>query len=528
MRQVQVVGSLAMRMMRPWSNGKIYSTTFTHCLCQRRNDGWTQTRLRLLTTTSLNSISAQSQPTATRYLIHWRGEHKEQYSHSFRRWEWLSALSATVAEKCGLRASDLLKSFRDCSIFTNAFSYDPYQRNDQLPSSVTLSQVEMYNQALQYVHFTNNGVDSGLSNGITPEILARAAERCSLINAAYLVLADGSSYPELVDRSLQSISFNDMIKNETTATWRVRRHEFSFADDDNNPRFGKNTTRSVPKERAALPHLKEVLVQFGGKVDLKKPECDIYLFEGLSDNILGANTQRNNLFKILARRLTEGATHSIMAPKTRICITKTPLCSIAAYILANVAMVQEHQTILDPFAGSAATLLAASLISPTVRTVGIEIAKDESISKSNIREDFISRGVAEPVALLEGDVMDHITRDKARAAIGTAFDVIITDPPYGRREALSGVGVGNDNCEALNDLIDVIGQDRKRGRPLLRPGGQLVAFLPCPKGSNIMDLLPSRERLAFACLELKEKRKQKLNDSSRWVLSFVSQDNPVN
>jgi tRNA G10 N-methylase Trm11 len=242
------------------------------------------------------------------------------------------------------------------------------------------------------------------------------------------------------------------------------------------------------------------------------------LLEGLS-----STTETSSLFKILARKLVDGARHNTIAPKTRICITTTPLCSIAAYLMCNIALIQENLTILDPFAGSAATLLAATLISPSVRTVGIEIESDESISRSNIRRDFSSRGLAEPVALLHGDIMDPSTRDNAREAIGNrAFDVIITDPPYGRREAMSGVGVRNEKF-ALNDLIDAIGHDRCSGNSLLRPGGRLVAFLPCPKDSNVLNLLPSQERLSYAGLELLEKREQKLNDSSRWMVSFISQ-----
>ena len=106
-----------------------------------------------------------------------------------------------------------------------------------------------------------------------------------------------------------------------------------------------------------------------------------------------------------------------------------------------------------------------------------------------------------------------------------AFDVIITDPPYGRREAMSGAGVGNDKL-ALNDLIDAVGHDRCSGKPLLRPGGRLVAFIPCPKDSNVLDLLPSEQLLSYAGLELLEKREQKLNDSSRWVVSFLSLPSP--
>jgi hypothetical protein len=425
--------------------------------------------------------------------------------------EFLSALTATASESHrGLGASDVTTKLKDRAIFTNAFSYDPYKRIDGqfLPPTVSLRQVEMYNNALQYLDI----LDASLST----ESIKRATERCSLIHSTYIVLADASSFSILLDRSLQSKTFNDMIQSDGSgATWRFRRHESSFVVDDDNPRFGKRGTRSLPKERAALARLEPLLAQLGGRVDLKNPECDIFLLEGLS-------SMTETSTKILSRRLSDGAHHNIIAPKTRICITRTPLCSIAAYLLCNIALIQENQTILDPFAGSAATLLAATLISPSVRTVGIEIASDEFISRSRIREDFSSRGAAEPVALLQGDIMNHSTRDNARAAIGDmAFDVIITDPPYGRREAMSGAGVGYDKL-ALNDLIDAIGHDRCSGKPLLRPGGRLVAFLPCPKDSDVLDLLPSRERLSSAGLELLDKREQKLNDSSRWIVSFLS------
>ncbi|KAL7530072.1 hypothetical protein ACHAXR_005899 [Thalassiosira sp. AJA248-18] len=453
-----------------------------------------------------------------------RGEHKQQYSNSFRQWEFLSALSAVIADKGYVDKGGLLGSLRERAKFVNAFHYDPYKRNRKLPSSLNLGHVEMYNQALQV--FTIDSSDSGIGcNGVTLEDIARATERCSLIHTSYEVVADGASYPDLLHGSIKSDALKDMILNGTETTWRFRRHEYTFVDE-NNPRFGKSTTQSMTKERAALLRLKPLLVQFRGRVNLKTPDCDIYLLEGLSDKRGHISMpEPNGLFKILARRIKDGAKHSIMGPNKRICTTNTPLCSIAAYLLCNIALMQEHDTVLDPFAGSAATLLAASLIT-NARTVGIDVAPDKYISRSNIREDFMSRGVAAPVALLEGNVMDHTTRDKAREAIGgNAFDVIVTDPPYGRREAMmSGKGEEYDYTAVLNDLIDVIGYDRRRGRPLLKPvGGQLTAFLPCPRGRDIQDLLPSRERLASGGLRLQEKREQKLSHGfSRWVLSFAS------
>ena len=457
-----------------------------------------------------------------------RGEHKEAYSHSFRQWEFLSALSATIGEKKSSRqhASDILHSLKESTSFINAYTYNPYINNKnggELPQTVDLGSVQMYNEALQYVHFSSTNDDI-----ITTDIIKRATERCSLAHSSYVALAELSdSYSELVNNSLQSKTFKDMIRTSSSNdTWRIRHHEFTFVDDPYNPRFGMKTTRSVSKERAVLPHLEQLLIQFEGRVDLKHPELDIYLLEGLKDDESTKDTTRssskNDLHKILARRIACGASHNIMAPKTRICITRTPLCAISSYILCNIALIQDHQTVLDPFSGSGATLLASSLISPTVKTVGIDIATEDMISRSQICEDFTSRGANPPLALLEGNVMDIATRNKAREAIGNdSFDAIITDPPYERRETYTSGDTSGSNS-ALNDLIDVMAYDRKHGNPLLKPDGKLVVFLPCPKDADIIDLLPSKERLALAGLKLVQKGEQRLNDASRWILSFHS------
>ena len=123
-------------------------------------------------------------------------------------------------------------------------------------------------------------------------------------------------------------------------------------------------------------------------------------------------------------------------------------------------------------------------------------------------------------------MFDLETREQSKRAIGTdkGFDVIVTDPPYGIREATLSGGVGQDSKTVLSDLVDTIIEDRKRGRPLLKAaGGKLVVFQPCPRGLDIQDLLPSPERLCLAGLQLQEKREQKLRDGlSRWVVSFIS------
>ena len=55
-------------------------------------------------------------------------------------------------------------------------------------------------------------------------------------------------------------------------------------------------------EKDGLTALKDLLIKFGGKVDLENPDCKIYIFDGLQDVIDGELDTR----KILARRIAVG------------------------------------------------------------------------------------------------------------------------------------------------------------------------------------------------------------------------------
>ena len=327
-------------------------------------------------------------------------------------------------------------------------------------------------------------------------------------------------YSELINKALESKAFDGMINNSncTMKRWSFRREEYSFVDDVNAPRFGKGTTRSPSKEKTALVALQNLFRDFGGKVDLKHPEFPIYLLEGLRDDV---SIDNEYLYKILCVKLASGARHNIMAPNARICKTTTPLCSIAAYIVCNIAMIRDIQTVLDPFAGSAAILLAASLIAPAVQVVGIEVAPDKLICRKRIFEDFSTRGLKKPLAIIEGDVLEGDIRNEARKMVqDTAFDVIVTDPPYGRRETMNIEEF--DSRSAISNLIGAIERDRLSDKPLLKKGGMMIVFQPCLKGQNIDDLLPTSIRLREAGLLLQDMKEQRLNDGlSRWVVSFV-------
>jgi len=213
-------------------------------------------------------------------------------------------------------------------------------------------------------------------------------------------------------------------------------------------------------------------------------------------------------------------------------------------------------TILDPFAGSCATLLAAAHITsmPTepsshylsrlqsnaggCRSVAIEIAHNGYVNRDDIIRDFETRSLPPPSEIIRGSCLSSDVRHQARLAIGgnCAFDVIVTDPPYGIREAMSSEeedenifedGTGTalpSSVSPLTKLFYAMGQDRSNGTPLLKPDGRLVAFIPVRSGESLEDCLPDHDARKEAGLVMEgEGKEQVLSDIlSRWLVSFVS------
>lgn len=447
------------------------------------------------------------------------------------------ANSSSAIESSSTRNDPTLVSFE------NALSYTgPHE--DRI-STVKRSR---YDQAMQFVHFH----DASIRRAMTRELLAQAVKRCSLIHAMYEVVADSSPlseiaepimrfengsevpqhqmhrYEDLTRNALVNGAFADMHhggENERS-TWCLRVRQYGDLDHDDSEeeshanvisqrrrdriphlRHAGKKTRSMEKEREALLALRPVLSQLGGAVNLRSPDTKIYVLDGLVNGTA-----------LLTRRLALGGHRlaSGMAPNTRICVTNTPLCPVAAFVLCNVAGVGGNRTILDPYAGSGAILLAASLIDGESRTVGIEIAHDGLVNREDLGRDFATRRLPQPLALIRGDSTDAEVRHQARLAIGNVpFDLIVTDPPYGIRESTI-------QSVPTFDLLNSIASDRNAGCRLLKKGGKLVCFVPCQGDESLEGLLPSAQLMNEAGLRLESIREQPLNSKlSRWLVSFV-------
>mmetsp|Transcript_27813 Transcript_27813/g.43164 ORF Transcript_27813/g.43164 Transcript_27813/m.43164 type:complete len:360 (-) Transcript_27813:168-1247(-) len=355
---------------------------------------------------------------------------------------------------------------------------------------------------MQFVTSDDRGMNSSLS-----DLLTEATKRSAHVRSTFKVISESDSFKELAEIAQQSNSFADMEEGGVSylASWCVRVRQLD------RTRFGKTLRSPLSREREATAGMTNLLQKFGGKVNLRNPDEMIYIFEGL--------TARKKF--VLCRKLADGLENmSSIAPTTRKCVTSTPLRPSVAVSMANIAKLQKNFNVLDPYAGSCSTLLAAALVEPTCKTVGIERAHGGIVSFMKIQEDFAVRNFTSPSGLIRGDSRDIAVRNKAIEAIsGEEFDAILTDPPYGIREKV------DEGCPPpLVELFQSIIEDRERGKRLLRVGGRIIAFCPNRGEDDLMDKqseLPSKEQMDRAGIKLVAMMKQPMNESlSRFLVVF--------
>ena len=166
--------------------------------------------------------------------------------------------------------------------FINALNYSGSVMPD--------TDVEDFNDAMQYISLSSRHPDER-------DAAIASAARCSLVHGLYEVIAVGDSYDELAHQAIVNGGFRDMYQGSCNEdmSWCLRVRSYGdFAGLDKDKRYGSRS-RSMSREKEALNALKRLLILFGGSVDLVKPDCKIYVFDGLRGNQ-----------KVLARRIASG------------------------------------------------------------------------------------------------------------------------------------------------------------------------------------------------------------------------------
>ncbi len=493
------------------------------------------------------------------------GEGTKGYSLQFRHLEYTNAYNATTTQR---KKQQKFVSNHDLSKSYIFHFNDASPTVDELDDSYGAMQyIDMFCEQEKGDDDDDDDDDDGklveyhnrVHHPIDKYNLIQASQRCSLIRYVYEIVGVGETYADLAKSAVEHGALDDMMNtpkttnstNTTPSTWSLRLREYGD-ESDKNKRYGTRKRSSMSKEREALKSMSSILFsKFEGSVNLSNPDCPLHILEGLNFDLVedqeGENEPDHNQSSersvknktkcnVLVRGIAAGMKTSTIAPNSRICITRTPLCPIAAFLLCNIARIKDNDYVLDPFAGSCTTLLASTMMAKNVKTVGVEIAPNDVINREKIRKDFESRGLDLPNSLIEGDITDAKIRDEARDAINgdiveettsiegkRMFDAIVADPPYGIREKMNGShtnSLDEDISSPLVRFIECMAEDRLNGKPLLRKGGRLVAFVPTFEEEDVNDGLPQSNLLKRAGLEFVGKTEQPMSHLSRWMVVY--------
>ncbi|KAI4457392.1 rna methylase-related [Holotrichia oblita] len=267
-----------------------------------------------------------------------------------------------------------------------------------------------------------------------------------------------------------------------------------------------------------------------GKVKLKNPEI---IFQYIEYYGTDPKSPPENPYMI-----TNGLRQLIqnLSLKTRKFIGNTSMDPQLSLLMANQAQVQSGDIILDPFVGSGSLLVAAAQFGGYVLGTDIDYLmlhartrpsritqkerdKDESV-KANMAQYNLDHKYLD---VLVNDFAIQFWKDDLR------FDAIITDPPYGIREATEKIGTSKENCTVSEEHLpthipakieyglshlyyDLLTFSAKH----LKLGGKLVCWFPIFRDDYNEDGLPTN-----TCLKLVANSEQILNKhTSRRLLTY--------
>lgn len=195
------------------------------------------------------------------------------------------------------------------------------------------------------------------------------------------------------------------------------------------------------EERADVDVFEELLEKLPGPVRLLKPLHTLFILSGpfvsssSAQASAGAAQHSTDLAEpaqrvLLTRQLCEGFNWTPYALPTRRFLSTTTMEHEAAFVMANQAQITSGMAVLDPYAGSGGLLLTAAVVGAAV-TVGIEM--DNRLRYAQLNSNFEQQQLPPLTALIHGDSATAAVQEQAlQANGGQPFDVILTDPPYGK------------------------------------------------------------------------------------------------
>ncbi|XP_014214410.1 tRNA (guanine(10)-N2)-methyltransferase homolog [Copidosoma floridanum] len=273
-----------------------------------------------------------------------------------------------------------------------------------------------------------------------------------------------------------------------------------------------------------------------GKVNLKNPDTTLFYIEyyGLQPNAI----PEEPLDLFFGRLIADGQRDKIkkLSLKSRKFIGNTSMDPQLSIIMANQAQVKSGDIVLDPFVGSGSLLIPASMFGGYTLGTDIDFLMLHARSRPSritqkIREEDESITSNMKQYGIESRFLDVIVSDFSRPLwrSDVKLDAIITDPPYGIREAVERIGTQKAKpcieehqlethipskveyalCQLFIDLLEF-------STVHLRLSGRIVFWFPVFRKEYSEDQLP-----IHPCLKLVARSEQILsNYTSRLLLTY--------
>uniref|UniRef100_A0A3P8QJL3 tRNA (guanine(10)-N(2))-methyltransferase TRMT11 n=1 Tax=Astatotilapia calliptera TaxID=8154 RepID=A0A3P8QJL3_ASTCA len=272
---------------------------------------------------------------------------------------------------------------------------------------------------------------------------------------------------------------------------------------------------------------------FEGTVSLKNPQHIFCLLEDYGTDPNNIPEDPNYIY--FGRWIADGQrdlirSHSV---KNRHFIGNTSMDAGLSFIMANHARVKQDDLVFDPFVGTGSLLVACSHFGAYVCGTDIDYntihGKGRSSRKNqkwrgpdeNIRANLRQYGAQKMyVDVMVSDASKPAWRDAA------LFDAIVTDPPYGIREATRRTGSHKDIAKPAEEshvpvsqayhLSDIFTDLLNFSAHHLVMGGRLVYWLPVYRPEYCEEMVP-----LHPCLQLISNCEQTLSShTSRRLITM--------
>ncbi|XP_009983619.1 PREDICTED: tRNA (guanine(10)-N2)-methyltransferase homolog, partial [Tauraco erythrolophus] len=275
---------------------------------------------------------------------------------------------------------------------------------------------------------------------------------------------------------------------------------------------------------------------FKGKVNLKNPEHIFWILEdyGMDPN----NVPEEPFHLYFGRWIADGQRELIesYSVKKRHFIGNTSMDACLSFIMANHGRVKPDDVVYDPFVGTGGLLISSAHFGAYVCGADIDYNTIHGLGKAS-RKNQKWRGPDENIRAnlrqygLEKYYLDALVADSSRPIWrkGMLFDAIVTDPPYGIREATRRMGSQKETVKSAErstenhvfvsssyHLSDIFFDLLKFAAEYLVMGGRLVYWLPIYRPEYTEEIIP-----CHPCLKLISNCEQMLSShTSRRLITM--------